>query len=129
MRVESVARAGPARSGGGQKARGRDRHQRLVDAGVTISRSSLTHWMQRSAELLLPIYRAQQASILRGSLLTMDETPIKAARKKGQGAGKGKMKQGYFWPMLGDQDEICLHFAPSRGEEVRPPPPRPDRRR
>ena len=39
----------------------------------------------------------------------MDETPIKAGREK-----KGKMHQGYFWPMYGDADEIVFHYAPSR---------------
>jgi len=28
----------------------------------------------------------------------MDETPVKAGRKK-----KGKMQQAWYWPLLGDQ--------------------------
>ena len=40
----------------------------------------------------------------------MDETPIKAGRKK-----KGKMHQAYFWPIYGEEDEVCFTFSPSRG--------------
>src|SRR5204862_489547 len=41
----------------------------------------------------------------------MDETPIKAGRQL-----PGKMKQGYYWPLLGDKDEIAFPFAASRAE-------------
>ena len=34
-------------------------HQRLKDAGITLSRSTLTNYVQRSIELLQPIYDAQ----------------------------------------------------------------------
>jgi transposase len=39
----------------------------------------------------------------------MDETPIKAGQ-----AGAGKMKAAYFWPVYGEQDEICFLYYPSR---------------
>lgn len=41
--------------------------------------------------------------------IAMDETPIKAGR-----AGPGKMKAAYFWPVVGEQDEICFLYYPSR---------------
>jgi hypothetical protein len=41
----------------------------------------------------------------------MDETPIRAGRKKGK---PGKMKMGYFWPVYGDRDEVAFPFAPTR---------------
>ena len=39
----------------------------------------------------------------------MDETLIKAGR-----AGPGKIKAAYFWPVVGEQDEICFLYYPSR---------------
>jgi transposase len=39
----------------------------------------------------------------------IDETPIKAGRKK-----KGKMKTGNFWPVLGGDNEIVFLFFESR---------------
>ncbi len=84
-------------------------------AGVQLARSTLTNLVHRAADLLVPIYDAQRTSILEGSLVTMDETPIKASRK---GKVKGKMKAGYFWPVFGDRDEIIFPFSPTRGGSV-----------
>jgi len=84
-------------------------HQRLQAAGILVGRSTLTSLVQRTANLLQPIYDAQLVSIVNSQVLTMDETPIRAGRK-----GHGKMKTGYFWPVYGDQDEIAFPFSPSR---------------
>jgi transposase len=86
-------------------------HQRLAAAGVTVSRAALTSWVHRTGELLEPLYEAQLASILQGQVIAMDETPIRAGRKKGK---PGKMKTGYFWPVYGDRDEVAFPFAPTR---------------
>ena len=84
-------------------------HQRMQAAGVRLARSTLTGLVQRSAELLRPIYDAQLASVLRSEVLAMDETPIKAGRKS-----PGKMQQAYFWPVYGDGDEVVFPFSTSR---------------
>jgi hypothetical protein len=55
----------------------------------------LTTYFHRTAELLEPIYEAQLASILESAVLAMDETPIKAGRKKGTPPKRGQMKTGY----------------------------------
>ena len=62
-------------------------HQRLVDAGIDVSRPWLTQVMQASASLLEPIHAAQLESIRASRVKSMDETPIKAGR-----AAPGKMK-------------------------------------
>ena len=85
-------------------------HQRLKDAGIIVARSTLTHWVQRSIELLRPIYDAQLRHILGSKRLSMDETPIRAGRKK-----KGKMQSTWFWPIYGEDDEICFTWSRSRG--------------
>ncbi len=85
-------------------------HQRLADAGIRVSRATLTHWTRRTAELLEPIAAAQHAHILQSAVLAMDETPIKAGRN----AAQGQMKQGWYWPIYGDGDEISFTFAPTR---------------
>jgi transposase len=88
-------------------------HQRLLQAGIRLSRGTLTQWVQRAAELLEPIYHALLSSILLSQVLTMDATPIKAGRH-----GKGKLHTGYFWPLYGDEDEIAFPFAASRAQSV-----------
>jgi transposase len=69
-------------------------HQRVQQAGIRLSRGTLTQWVQRAAELLEPIDYALLSSILQSHVLTMDETGIKAGR-----ADKGKLHTGYFWPL------------------------------
>ena len=84
-------------------------HQRLQQAGIRLSRSTLTHWSSRTIALLAPIVEAQQRSILQSRVLAMDETPIKAGKQ-----GKGKMRQAYLWPVYGDRDEMVFHYTASR---------------
>ena len=84
-------------------------HQRLVQAGIQLSRSSLSNWAGRSIDLLRPIVAPVRQSVLGGQLVTMDETPLKAGRQH-----KGKMRQAYLWPVYGERDEIVFHYAPSR---------------
>ena len=84
-------------------------HQRLSAAGIQVSRGSLTNWSSRAIDLLEPIYAAQCAHVLQSRVLAMDETPIKAGRQ-----GQGKMRQGYFWPIYGEANEIVFPFATSR---------------
>jgi len=88
-------------------------HQRMLDAGVTLSRATLLNWTQQAIELLAPISEALMESILRSDVLTMDETPIRAGRK-----AKGKMKRGYFWPIYGHRNEVAFIFSPSRARRV-----------
>jgi len=85
-------------------------HQRLADGGITLSRTTLTTWAQRTVDLLRPIYDAQFENLLRSRVLAMDETPIKAGRKK-----KGRMRQGWLWPVYGLDDEIGFSYASTRG--------------
>lgn len=84
-------------------------HQRLAQAGITLSRATLTQLVTRAAALLAPIHRAQLAHVLSSRVLAMDETPIKAGRRK-----PGKLHQGYFWPLYGDADEVSFTFADTR---------------
>jgi transposase len=88
-------------------------HQRLQHAGIRLSRSTLTQWVQRAADLLEPIYYALLSSILQSWLLLMDETPLKAGRRE-----KGQLHRGYLWPIYGDQDEIAFPFSASRAQAV-----------
>ena len=70
---------------------------------------------QWQIELLRPVERAQWQHILQSKVLAMDEVSIKAGRKKGAGRKPGQMKQTYFWPMYGDEDEVAFTWNTSRG--------------
>ncbi len=95
-------------------------HQRLADAGITVSRPWLTQLAQQVIALLEPVHEAQLDAIRAGRVIAMDETPIKAGRRvEGKAADKkhpGGMKTGYFWPVYGEHDEVCFPFFPSRAQ-------------
>jgi transposase len=59
-------------------------HQRLLNSGVELSRSTLLNYMHRSIALLEPIYDAQWRSVLDSAVVAMDEVPI----SRSQGAGQ-----------------------------------------
>jgi transposase len=88
-------------------------HQRMAAAGIHLARSTLTGLAHRTGDLLMPIYAAQVDSVVASSVLTMDETPIKAGRKE-----RGKMKTGYFWPIFGDRNEVVFPFSESRSGAI-----------
>jgi transposase len=83
-------------------------HQRMADAGITVSRPWLTQLVQQGAQLIEPVYEAQLESIRASRFKAIDETPIKAGR------AEGAMKGGYFWPVYGQHDEVCFPFFESR---------------
>lgn len=90
-------------------------HQRIQQAGITVSRSTLTNLVKRAIDLLRPIVDAQIDSVLRSRVLAMDETPIKAGHQGRAGPQKGTMKTGWFWPLYGDADEVVFTYSNSRG--------------
>lgn len=86
-------------------------HQRLAGAGIALSRATLTNLIRRAIELLEPIVDAQLDNVLLSRVLAMDETPTKAGSSKSK---RGRMHQGYYWPVYGDQDEVCFIYTESR---------------
>lgn len=84
-------------------------HRRLTDSGFNVTRPWLTQLVQKTINLLEPIYDAQFNAILLSRVKAMDETPIKAGV-----ASPGKMKTAFFWPIYGELDEICFKFYPDR---------------
>lgn len=87
-------------------------HQRLAQSGIRVSRQWLTQIAQAAIALIEPVHDAQWQSVLISRVKRMDETPLKAGRD-----GPGKMKSAYFWPVMGEHDEICFHYQPSRRQE------------
>jgi transposase len=78
-------------------------------AGIKVSRAWLTKLVFSSVSLFEPIYDALLDSIRSSRVKAMDEAPIKAGRAEPE-----EMKSAYFWPVYGEQDEICFLYYPSR---------------
>lgn len=86
-------------------------HQRLSGGGITLSRATLTNLVKRCIELLTPVADAQLENALLSRVLAMDETPIKAGKSQSK---RGKMHQGYYWPVYGELDEVSFVYTNSR---------------
>ena len=85
-------------------------HRMLAEAGITVSRGSLSLWANRAISLLEPVHDAQWRSVLESAVIQMDGTPIRAGRHPGK---PGSMRKGYLWPVLGDRGEVVFPFADS----------------
>jgi len=86
--------------------------ERLKADGITVSRATLPSQSMRAIELLDPIYRAQEKSVLSSSVIAMDDTWMKVGV-----ISPGKMHKGHFWPIYGDKDEIIFPYRESRRDE------------
>ena len=85
--------------------------QMLSEGGFHVNRSTLVRMVIRLSELLKPIYHSLFSSILTSSIITMDEVPCRV----GLDAEKpGKMNTAYFWPILGENNEVVFPYANSR---------------
>ena len=92
-------------------------HQKLQHEGITLSRASLDNWTHSAITLLKPVAQAVMDGVLGSQAIKIDETPIKAGKGKNK-HGQGKMKQAWFWPILGKSGDLYFHFSPSRGKQV-----------
>lgn len=95
-------------------------HLRMLQSGVTLSRATLINYVSQGIELLTPIAKAMLGNIVSGSHISMDETPMKAGRQPSTRRSSNThkaMKQTYFWPIYGEQDEVAFTWSSSRGKQ------------
>ncbi|WP_395340333.1 IS66 family transposase [Ningiella sp. W23] len=100
-------------------------HLRMLQSGVTLSRATLINYVSQGIDLLTPIATAVLSNILTGGNISMDETPMKAGRQSSTRRSRSRtssqpsktMKQTYFWPMYGEQDEVAFTWSSSRGKQ------------
>jgi len=87
-------------------------YQRLIDSGIKVSRSTLTSYFHRTADLLKPIEEALLSSIRAGGVTSIDETTLKV----GLSANKNKrqMHKGYLWVIYGMNHEIVFRYSATR---------------
>lgn len=96
-------------------------HLRMLQSGVTLSRATLMNYVSQGIDLLIPIANAVLCNIMGGGNISMDETPMKAGRqtstRRSRTSSQTSMKQTYFWPIYGEQDEVAFTWSSSRGKQ------------
>jgi transposase len=83
------------------------------DAGIDISRATLTGWVMRVGELLTPLVERMRRELLSGSYLQADETPVEVQTHE----GRGKNHQAYLWQYGRPEASLVFDFQMGRGRE------------
>lgn len=85
--------------------------------GVDIARNTLSNWMIKTADLLLPIYKLLQDNIINYDVAYADETRLQVLREDGRAASS----QSYMWVFIGGQPDkrsIIYKYDPGRAHTV-----------
>lgn len=89
----------------------------LQRMGVEIARNTLSHWMIKISELLLPIYKLLQYNIMTYDVAFADETPVQVLKEP----DRPPESKSYMWVFIGGPPEkrsIIYHYDVSRGHTV-----------
>ena len=88
--------------------------QRFERSGLKLPYSTLTDWVGATCRLILPLYEALKAEVLRSNYLHADETPIKVLDKD----KKGGTHRGYYWVYQNSMKKtVFFDYQESRGRE------------
>jgi transposase len=77
--------------------------------GIDIARSTMSDAADHVAKALVPIFDEMKVSMLSGSFIGCDETPIKYLDKENGGS-----KQGYYWVYRSINGEVLFDWSCSR---------------
>lgn len=85
--------------------------------GVQMHRSTMSHWMIKSAELIQPLINLLNDQLLDAHVMHMDETPVQVLKE----SGKTPQSRSYMWCRVSgepDRPVILFDYDPSRSREV-----------
>jgi transposase len=80
-------------------------------SGITLSRSTLSDFYAQTAAILTPLYRFMHLILLQSKIISTDDTPVKVLDRN----KKKKIKRGYKWIFLGDEDHPVNLFDYTHG--------------
>lgn len=85
--------------------------------GVDIARNTLAHWMIKSSELLLPVYKFLGHNITAYDIAYADETTVQVLKEPGRAA----TSKSYMWCFIGgspDKKSVVYRYDPGRAHGV-----------
>lgn len=89
----------------------------LQRMGIDIARNTLSHWMIKTSELLLPFYKLLVHGFTLYDIAYADETPVQVLKEPDRPAES----KSYMWCFIGgppDKRGIVYHYDTSRGHAV-----------
>jgi transposase len=88
--------------------------KRYQRGGVKLSASTISGWLNATADLLQPLETALIKEVLSGDYVQADETPMPVLN----GETKGAAHTGYLWAYYSPPDQLIFYdFQPGRGKE------------
>jgi transposase len=82
--------------------------------GVKLSASTISGWLEATADLLQPLGKELIKAVLSGDYVQADETPLPVLN----GETKGAAHTGYLWAYHSPPDQLIFYdFQPGRGKE------------
>lgn len=84
---------------------------------IEIARSTMSDWIEKMYDLLMPIYERMLFWLLQSGYIQMDETTIKVLKDPGVDSSKKKVHLGYYWPLT-DGDQVVFTYDPGRDKLV-----------
>jgi len=85
--------------------------------GVDIARNTLSNWVIKAADVVLPIYQRLQQNIIDYDIAYADETRVQVLKEPGRDA----TSHSYMWTVIGgppDKRSIIYHYDPGRAHTV-----------
>lgn len=85
--------------------------------GIDLPRSSLSNWVIRCGELLLPLYKLLQDRLSEYDIASADETTLQVLKEP----DKPPQSKSYMWTFSGGPPKervFIYHYAPSRSADV-----------
>jgi transposase len=86
----------------------------LRDAGVTLSRKTLTGWAMRAGELLVPVNAAIYREVAAAGYMQVDESPVPVSDPDIPGANG----RGWWWTYSNPHGSVSYEFARTRGYDA-----------
>jgi transposase len=88
--------------------------ERFKRSGINLPISTVSDWVSRAVDELVPLHEVHKASVLRSHYLEGDETTIKVLDK----GKKGKTHLGYYWVYRAPLENLVLFdYRPGRSRE------------
>ena len=86
----------------------------LRDAGVTLSRKTLSGWVMHAGELLVPVNAAIYREVAADGYMQVDESPVPVSDPDIPGANA----RGWWWTYSNPRGSVSYEFARTRGYDA-----------
>jgi len=89
----------------------------FAEAGVSITRGTLSNWLIHSANLLTPLVKLMEADIVRYDIAFADETTLQVLKEK----GRLPTQKSYMWLFIGGPPEkraFVYQYHPTRSHQI-----------